>query len=109
VTAETFRYLVIGAGFLVLGFNIAIIIHAREIVRAVTPWRVFIVGKSGLTVFVIVTLYQQLHTSMSLLLVLAGVAMAVTLVSLAMLERAYRLGHGRERRSTMMVPDRRRR
>jgi drug/metabolite transporter (DMT)-like permease len=96
---EAIRYLVIAAGLLVLGFNMSILVHAKEIVRAVWPWRVFIVGKTGMTVYVLVTLYRSLEDPVGALVMLATVSMVVTLISLVMLRRTYRLGRGRERRS----------
>ncbi len=97
MTAETLRYALIFGGFLVLGFNLAVIWHADQIVRAVGAWRLFIVGKSIFTMFLIAVLYDNLHNpEIGWRIPVAAFAISLTLVSLALLDHSYRRrnGHG---------------
>lgn len=97
MTAESFRVLLIVGGLFVLGFNIAVIWHAPLIVRAVRAWRLFIVGKSGLTVFVILALWANRDDrEVGWRIPLATFSIGLTLVALAMLDHAYRRKTGDE-------------
>ena len=99
MTTELLSYAIIMAGLVVLGFNAAVAIHAAQIVSSsVQAWRVFIIGKSALTVYVITSLYEHHHHPQGWLLSLAGFAMLVTLSSLYLLDRGYRRAHPRTRK-----------
>jgi H+/Cl- antiporter ClcA len=88
---EPERLILIFGGLLMIGFTISIIVHARYLVHAVTAWRLFLTGKSLLTVFVCASLWSHRHSaSVSWRLPLVGFAMLLTLVSLVMLTREYR-------------------
>jgi len=91
MTAEYLRYILIVGGLFVLGFNCAVIVHAAEIVRAVRAWRLFLVGKSLMTIFVVIALYDNLHSrEIGWRIPLALSAIFLTLVSLVMLDHSYR-------------------
>jgi hypothetical protein len=92
---ETIRYLLIGVAFLVLGFNASLLYHTARIVRAVLAWRLFVLGKSGLTVYVIVSLWHYRHDSITWRIPLAATALALTLLGVALLE----LNHHHEERT----------
>lgn len=91
MTAEmVFKYALICGGLLILGFNVAVCVHAGRIVRAVTAWRLFIIGKSGLTAYVIVSMFDRLHDPLGYRGPLAAAAIVLTLVSLGLLHHAYK-------------------
>jgi len=93
--AETVRVILIIAGFFVLGFNLAVVVHATRIVSAVVAWRLFILGKSLFTVFVIIALYDNLHShAFGWRIPLGAVAVTLTLISLVMLDHSYRRRNG---------------
>ena len=91
MATEVLTLVLVGIGLTVLGFNASILIHAAEVVRpakAVKAWRTFIIGKSMLTAYVIVDLWTHHHHPHTWAVALAGVALALTLFSLVLLNRA---------------------
>ncbi len=90
---ETLIYILIMCGLLVLGFNAAVVIHAAQVVKQVNAWRTFIVGKSCMTVYVIVDLHAHATHPHGWTVALAGVAITLTLIALVILDRSYRHSH----------------
>lgn len=90
-TAESIRWILMLAGLFILGFDLAVLRHAAQIVRAVRAWRVFITGKALLMCFVIIVLYDSRHSGeVGWRIPLAGVALILTLIGAVMLDRSYR-------------------
>lgn len=93
MTTEVLSYTLIVTGLFILGFNTSIFRQADKIVRQASAWRAFIAGKSLMTVYVIIDLHNHAHDPRVWSVLLAGVAIVLTLVSLFFLDRSYRHGH----------------
>ncbi len=90
---EILTYTLILCGLGVLGFNAAVVLHAAQIVHQVFAWRIFIVGKSLMTLYVLVSLHANLSHPHTWAVGLAGVAIMLTLISLVLLDHSYRQNH----------------
>lgn len=90
------RYVLIAGGFLIIGFNVSVIIHAKQLVTYVWPWRLFMTGQSMFALAAIVGLHKHLGRPVGLTASLVGVAIGLSVLSAFMLERAYRHSHPKE-------------
>lgn len=57
---DVIRYLLICGGALILGFNLAVYKNAERISSAPRAWRIYIIGDSMLTVYVIASLTERM-------------------------------------------------
>jgi hypothetical protein len=89
---DTIRYLLICGGALILGFNIAVYKNAERITGSPTAWRIYIVGDSLLTVYVIASLSERMGTNneFSWRIPVAALAIVLTIVGLFALNESYK-------------------
>lgn len=89
---DTIRYLLICGGALILGFNIAVYKNAEHITGSPTAWRIYIVGDSLLTVYVIASLSERMGAEGELTwrIPVAGLAIVLTILGLFALNESYK-------------------
>lgn len=93
VTTDYIRYALIAGGFFVIGFNVSVIIHARQLVTYVWPWRFFMAGQSFFALAAVIGLHRHLGQPISWVASLVAAAIVLSIVSAIMLERAYKKSH----------------
>lgn len=94
------RVAIICLGLIILGFNVAVIVHVDRLTAAANAWRVFMLGKSGITSYVIANLWIRVRDDkeFSWLTVIACASLVVVLIGLWMMVMAER--HMPQRRAT---------
>ena len=90
MTVETLRHILILGGFMIIGLNLAVIAEAPRLVNAVASWRLYMSGQCFFDAAAIYGLHKHLHSPIGWTVCLTGAAVALTLASLVMLERAHR-------------------
>jgi len=97
---DVIRIAIICIGLLILGFNVAVIWHVDRLTAAANAWRVFMVGKSGITIYVIANLWVRVRDDreFSWLTAIACGSLIVVLIGLWMMVAAER--HMPQRRAT---------
>jgi hypothetical protein len=89
MSVELTRQVLICGGFLTVGLNLAIIREAPRMVEAVAAWRLYMAGQIFVDLAIIYGLHRHIHKPIGVGVILTGIGIALTLVSLLMLESAY--------------------
>ena len=89
---DTIRYALICGGALILGFNLAVYKNAERISSAPRAWRIYIIGDSLLTVYVIASLTERLGSEESLTwrTPVAAFAIVLTICGLFAMNESYK-------------------
>lgn len=101
MSSELIRHLLIFGGFITIGLNLAVIVEARRVVEAVTAWRLYMTGQIFIDLALIYGLHRHIHNAIGRGVILTAIGLAITLVSLVLLESANhrKQAHRRKERS----------